>query len=145
MSKPSRMWRGGTRARAWQRDDARVKREKPGQHRLRRACAQPLRRLRERRIAREAPGAHGTAEGRVRQHPQTALEGERDHSSAQRLVIAGPERHLDGGERGELESLCELAPIDVGDADAADPSALDERGERTHAGRERNARIGSVQ
>jgi hypothetical protein len=67
-----------------------------------------------------------------------------DDSSAQRAIVVGTERDLDGRDGCELERLVKLAAVDIGEPDTPHEALVDESGQRAHGGLPRCPRIGCV-
>ena len=85
-----------------------------------------------------------SAQRRVRNHRDVALDTALDDASAKRTVVVRAERDLNRRDRDELERLVELIAVDVRHADAPDEAFVDESGQRTQGGPPRRPRIRRV-
>jgi hypothetical protein len=79
------------------------------------------------------------------EHRDPRLGAAVDDASAEGDVVVEAERNLHRCDRGELERLVELAPVDVGEPHAPDEAVVDEPGQRTYGGGPRRPRIGCVE
>src|SRR5262249_29648723 len=89
----------------------------------------------------QAPVGGGGAERRPGDRRQPALRAASDHAAAEGFVVEEAQGDLHRGDGGQLQCLVELAPVDVGEADAADQPGVQQRGQRAHAGGPVGARV----
>ena len=94
------------------------------------------------RASRDA--RRGPPSGEWGDHGQTPLRAPFHDLAAERAIVEGAERDLDGRNGGELERLVQLRAVDVRDADPPDEALVREPSEGAHGRPPRRPRVGRV-